>query len=286
MTTPFPDLGDLLHDVVDDIEPADRIDTIRARTASAPAHAARRWFYAAGGVVLATAATVAAFAVVDDSPPPDHETMTAPPGTQVVPVYFAGRYAVADRLFREFDAVPAGDPLQAALDRIQQPPTDPDYATAWAPGSFGGVTVGGGAINVELTVNDLSDRLAVQQVVYTLQAAVGERLPVYFWLEGQRGNAGYEADPEVLSPVLVSDPSDGLAVHGQLIARGAATAPGAVRWELRRQDDGAIVRHGTPTTTGGRGWRARVDVSGLPFGFYTFVASSGGSSDTRTIIAR
>ena len=279
-------LADLLHDAVDEIEPTNRIDAIRARTVGSPAHAAWPWFYAAGGVVLATAATVAAFAVLGDSPPHDHGAMTAPTGTQVVPVYFPGRYGADDRLFREFDTVPAGDPLQAALDRIQQPPTDPDYATPWAPGSFGKVTADERSIDVELATNDLSDPLAVQQVVYTLQAAVGERLPVYFWLDGQRGNAGYEADPDVLSPVLVSDPSNGLEVHQHLVARGAATAPGTVRWELRRQDDGTIVRHGTPTTTGGRGWRAHVDVAGLPSGYYSFVASAGGTSDTRTIIVR
>lgn len=286
MNTPLPDLADLLHDAVDDIEPTDRIDAIRARTAGSPAHAARPWLYAAGGVVLATAATVAAFAVLGNSPPHDHGTVTAPTGTQVVPVYFTGRYAAADRLFREFDAVPAGDPLQAALDRIQQPPTDPDYATAWAPGSFGKVTADERSIDVELQTNDLSDRLAVQQVVFTLQAAVGERLPVYFWREGQRGNAPYEADPDVVNPVLVSDPSNGLEVHEYLVARGASAAPGGVRWELRRQDDGTIVRHGTPTTTGTRGWRAHVDVAGLPSGYYSFVASAGGYSDTRTIVVR
>ncbi|HEU5038731.1 MAG TPA: GerMN domain-containing protein [Nocardioides sp.] len=277
-------VSDLLHDAVDDIEPADRIDAIRARTASAPTRAARPWFHAAGGVVLATAATVAAFAVLDDSPPPDHGSMTMPTGTQVVPVYFTGRDAAADRLFREFDTVPAGDPAQAALDRLQQPPTDPDYATSWTPGAFGKVTVDGRAINVELDVNDLSDRLAVQQVVYTVQAAVGERLPVYFWLEGQRGNAPYMADPGVLSPVLISDPSDGLAVHGHVTARGAAPAGGPVRWEVRR-DDGTVVAHGAATISG-RAWRARVGVHDLPFGFYTFVASVGPDSDTRTIIVR
>ena len=54
MNTPLPQLGDLLHDAVDDIEPADRIEAIRARTASSPTRAARPWAYAAGGVVAQT----------------------------------------------------------------------------------------------------------------------------------------------------------------------------------------------------------------------------------------
>ncbi|GAA1154168.1 Gmad2 immunoglobulin-like domain-containing protein [Nocardioides aquiterrae] len=300
-------LADVLHDAVDGIDPADRIDAIRARTASAPARGGRPWFYAAGAVVLATAATVAAFAVLDDSTrssgPTHHDdqvTSVPTPGTQLVPAYFIGDTPRGPRLFREFDRVVGPDAVQAALDRIQRPPADHDYTTGWAPGSFGDATVRDGRIDVELSDGvDLSDRLAVQQAVYTLQGAAGQRLPVYFWLEGQRGNMGEVADPAVLSQVMINDPTEGLEVHDYFTARGAANSYEAnVPWELR-DDSGSVVRRGFATTPGWGDrlypWEARVDVRDLPFGSYTFVAMtddpSGGEgggpdADTRTIIVR
>jgi hypothetical protein len=53
VNTPLPDL---LHDAVDGIEPADRIDEIRARTATSTRAAARPWFLARGGPPLALGA--------------------------------------------------------------------------------------------------------------------------------------------------------------------------------------------------------------------------------------
>ena len=50
------DLRDLLTDSVADVEPAYRLDTIKARTH----RPARRGWYAVGGAVLAAAAVVAA----------------------------------------------------------------------------------------------------------------------------------------------------------------------------------------------------------------------------------
>ena len=66
-----------------------------------------------------------------------------------------------------------------------------------------------GKINGE-RVDARNYELAVQQVVYTLQAAAGERLPVWMRLEGQRGSAPYTAAPqsEALSQVSISDPPE------------------------------------------------------------------------------
>ena len=291
-------LADLLHDAVDEIEPADRIDAIRARTAAAPTHAARPWLYAAAGVVVATAATVAAFAVLDDSTPPDHGSMVMPTeDTFVVPAYFVGTTPRGERLFREYDEATGTNPLQAALDRIQRPASDPDYTTGWTHGSFGSVTVGGGVIRVELGSADVQPgSLAVQQVVYTLQAAVGERLPVVF-SDGQEVTA--RPQTEVLSQVMVNDPTEGLAVGAAFTARGAANSFEAnVPWQILDAND-AVVKSGFATAAGWGDrlypWSVHIDVRGLPAGFYTFVVSqddpSGGEgagpdSDTRTIIVR
>jgi hypothetical protein len=295
VNTPLPDLGDLLHGAVDEIEPADRIDAIRARTANAPTRAARPWLYAAGGVVLATAATVAAFAVLDPSSPKDHGSMVMPTGEdQVVPVYFIGHTPRGPRLFREYDEVPAGDPLQAALDRIQAPADDPDYRTPWAHGSFASARQAQGVIQVEVGSAEVDpDSLSTQQVVLTLQAAVGERVPVRF-----DDGAPVTADVDALSQVMINDPTEGLEVHEHFTARGAANSFEAnVPWEILDEND-EVVAHGFATAAGtGRmyPWEAHIDVSDLPFGYYTFVATtddpSGGEgggpdSDTRTIIVR
>jgi hypothetical protein len=294
------DLSTLLHDAVADVEPAERLDEIRARTSSPSRSAARPWFYAAGATVLATAATVAAFAIVGGDDARDlgpmhhgHDMQN-----QLVAAYYVGDTPQGPRLFREFDQVPAGDPLQAALDRIERPASDPDYRTSWTTSSFGDVTVDESGINVELRVNDLSDDLAVQQVVYTLQAAVGERLPVWFWLPGQRGNAPYTAAPQldVLSPVSISDPAQGIEVSGSFTARGRASAPGSeVTWWISNST--MVVASGTTETDGWKDklypWETDIDVSGLEPGTYVFYASTSrndlyasGPTDTRTIVVR
>jgi Immunoglobulin-like domain of bacterial spore germination/Sporulation and spore germination len=290
-------VSDLLHDAVDEIEPTDRLAVIRERTAAAPAHAAQPWWYAAGGVVLATAAAVTAFAVLGgDDGGPDHDHVATPPGTVLVPAYFLDDTPRGERLFREFDEVTGDDALQAALDRIERPATDPDYRTPWTTTSFGDAMIMDGVIHVELGDAVLEDDLAVQQVVYTLQGAVQERLPVRI------GDTTYEALPQndVLNPVSISDPADGSEYHDTMVARGRANVfEGTVTWEVR-DESGRTVREGFTTAlgTGDRlyPWEAEVDLSGLPAGLYEFVATStdpsGGAEqsrldvDTRRIIVR
>lgn len=284
----LPELGVLLRDAVDEIEPADRIETIRARTTGSPARAARPWFYAAGGVVLATAATVAAFALVGGSPAAmhDHEAATPTPGTQLVAVYFVGDTPEGDRLFREFDRIVGLDPVQGALDRIQQPPSDPDYRTPWPQGSLDSAVVRDGVIEVELGRTGGPDALAVEALTRTLQAAVGQRLPVELMRDGEtvvEPSTPVPPSYRMLSRVMISDPAQGREVHAYFTARGVTPRGGEVRWEVRDEQDDVVA---TGVTGSGRSWEVRVDVDGLPFGSYTFVASVGRDSDTRTIIVR
>ena len=213
-------------------------------------------------------------------------------------MYYVGETPRGDRLFREFDHVTGSDALAAALDQVQRPAADPDYRTCWPLGSLGSASVAGGAIEVEPGAidMDLSD-LCQQQLVYTLQATVGERLPVRF-ADGIELTARPEA--EVLSPVSISDPAEGSEYDGLFIARGRANVfEGTVAWEVQ-EPSGRTVLEGFATAlgTGQRlyPWEARVDVSGLPAGSYTFIASgtdpSGGAElarldhDTRTIVVR
>lgn len=292
-------LSDLLHDAVDGIEPSDRLSAIREQTTSVPAHAARPWWYAAGGIVLATAAAVTAFAVVGDDGGDGHGDVATSPETFLVPAYFLGDSPRGERLFREFDQATGEDALQAALDRIERPAADPDYRTPWTTTSFGDAMLMDGVIHVELGDQEnaaLDDALAVQQVVYTLQGAVQERLPV------QIGDTTYEAQPQndVLSLVSISDPTEGAAYQGSFLARGRANSfEATVAWEIR-DEGGAVVKRGSTMAEGAYDrlypWEARIDVSDLPPGLYTFVARTddptggtegpGPDTDTRTIIVR
>ncbi|MBA2956492.1 hypothetical protein GON03_00485 [Nocardioides sp. MAH-18] len=309
------DLQELIHDAVAGVEPTDRLAAIQARAAT-PAGAARRWWYAAGGVALATAAAVTVVAVVsDDTPDPGHHhgehDMTADDpavGTQLLPIYFVGDAADGSRLYREFDEVPAGDPLEAALARMQRPSTDPDYQVVWPQGTLESARLGDGTIDVELgdvRTGFRAEDLEVQEVVYTLQAVAGERLPVRFLQDGEPVLGPVDAAPEldVLNLVSISDPGEGTAYEGpraSILARGRASSfEATVPWEIR-DDRGEVVREGFATAEGWQDhlypWQTRVDVSDLPAGFYTFVVEtadpSGGAeqsllfTDTRTIIVR
>ncbi|GAA4694234.1 Gmad2 immunoglobulin-like domain-containing protein [Nocardioides conyzicola] len=301
------DLHDLLRDAVDDIEPTDRLAELRTRTASPARAAARPWFWAAGATVLATAAAVAVVAVVGDGPDaPGHHhddmAMDPPASTQLVPAYFVGDAPGGEgRLYREFEEVASGEPLQRALERIEHPAADPDYRTTWTPGSFESATLGDGTIEVELGDAGLPapDGIAAQQVVYTLQGALGQRLPVQFVDDGRPVGDSYQAAPsaDVLNPVSISDPAEGNSYAGAMEARGRAEA--SVHWELQ-DPSRQTVREGRAAAPGSgpglRPWSVRVDLAGLAPGSYTFVVvlpdPSGGAElslldhDTRTITVR
>lgn len=309
-------ISDLLHEAVDGIEPADRIAEIRSRTADPARSAARPWFYAAGAAALATAATVAAFAVLDDDSAPDvgpshhaHEHDTV-----LVAAYFVGDTPQGERLFREFDEVEGADELAAALERIQQPATDPDYRTVWKSGSFESVALNDeeGTIDVEIgpapaeDIVTLAGELPVQQVIYTVRGALamqgdlGSDWPLRFVQDGEPVLT-IDALPQndVLSQVSISDPAEGAAYEGSFIARGRANSfEATVPWEIR--DGDTVVADGFATAAGFGDrlyeWETEVDLSGIAPGEYTFVAMtsdpSGGAEgagpfvDTRTIVVR
>jgi hypothetical protein len=298
------DLHYLLQDAVVDVEPADRIDELRARTAKPARAAARSWFWAAGAAALATAAAVAVVALVNDGPsepgPAGHDRNAA--AETLVAAYFPGDPAQGSGLYREFDLVATTDPLQAALERIQQPPSDPDYQTTWPAGALRSATVRGSTIDVELgdvEPNFEPDDLMTQQVVYTLQGAVGERLPVRFLQGGDVVLGPVAASPKALNPVSISDPAEGNEYDGSMIARGRIVTSGGL-WELT-DPAGRIVRQGaaSPSASGAglRPWEVTVDLGGLEPADYTFtvhrieVAAPGRttfhpSTDTRTISVR
>jgi spore germination protein GerM len=211
------ELSELLTDAVADVEPRYALDDIRARTTTTK----RRWPYAAGGAVLAVAASVAAFAVLGTDPTPSAtdpgsttspspspspspsatETSSAPateaPSTAVA-VYYVGDTPDGPRLYREFRSMSATNPFDAAISALEQAPLDPDYRTYWPAGSIDVVGFDGigadGAFAVRLSdaslhgrpagMDEATARMAVEQVIYTLQAAAGARASVQFYLDG------------------------------------------------------------------------------------------------------
>ena len=227
--------------------------------------------------------------------------------------YYLGDTPQGPRLYREFDQVSgAVDPVDGALQLLTTAPHDADYATPWKPGDFADGSVKDDEI-VVVVADSLAERPAgmseqyareaVQQVVYTLQAAAQSRLPVRFSLDTVLGVDTSEpvanASPiDVLALVSISDPAEGATVGGSFTASGVASSFEAnVPWEIRQGDQ--VVKSGFATAEGWMDklypWQADVDVSDLAPGDYTFVAKtddpSGGEGggphvDTRTITIR
>lgn len=310
-------LAALLRDAVADVEPTDRLSELRARTATSSA--ARRWWPAVGGAVLATAAAITAIAVLgNDSPTAVDPGPAAPVDTRAQAVYYIGDTLDGPRLYREFQQV-EGESLTAALDLLTSVPRDPDYRSAWAPGQLQQATrdldtivVGVDPSVVERPPGMSEDeaQAAVQQVVYTMQAAERDLFAVRFRTDGAEYLAtvlGVPVDEQPLrAPVLdtlsrvnLSDPSEGQVVQDTLAVRGVANSNEAnVHWILERE--GEFVTEGAFTALGYMEPRlfpfsGEIDVSSLDPGTYTLIVEtddpSGGTeggtpvfTDTRTFV--
>jgi hypothetical protein len=189
-----------------------------------------------------------------------------------VPVYFAGDTLAGPRLFREFQRAQVcadqGCAWTAAVRAaIGGTPGDPDYRTLWPAGAkVGFVKFNGELITVDLqyvprerpagmTADEAE--MAVQQVVYTVQAAVNEgRKPVRL-LAGEHPTdmllgvptseplAEDDAD-STLAPVQIFTPAEGARVKSGFEVTGQAAAFEAnVQWELRQGD--RVVQSGFTT---------------------------------------
>jgi hypothetical protein len=301
-------LSRLLRDAVADVDPDDRYDELRARTA---APGPRRWWLAAGGASLAAAAVVVVVSVVvggqptavdpgPADPPSSSSAPTAGSGTAVA-AYFVGDSPTGPRLYREFQQVPSPAPGLAGLELLETGPVDPDYTSAWPAGSFERLSdPEAGVVHVYLTeAAPELEPLAEQQVVYTVSAGFQEPLSVVFH-RGADQSAPVPALPqlEVLSLVNLSDPAEGRTVSGDLAVRGVASSNEAtVPWRIEREGD--VVDDGFFTAEGWMGTRlfpfsGDLDVSSLDPGTYTLIVetddASGGAegpgsySDSRTFV--
>jgi len=248
---------------------------------------------------------------------PTSSAPTATPVEGAVPVYYAGDSGRGTVLFREFQPSIGGDPVaQSASATVAGPPLDPDYRTLWPAGTEATASYDGDVITVDLTGGALHDKpngmskrdaeLAVQQVVYSVQGAAGERAGVQLLLDGKRtdqvlGQPASEpltnADPTTtLSLMNVTTPEEGMVVSGDTLgADGVASAFEATfQWEIRLGDQVVARDFGmTEACCELSPWKVSIDLSDLAPGTYTFVATnddpSGGEgfapdSDSKTFV--
>lgn len=242
---------------------------------------------------------------------PEVTTSTSPvvprPGS-AVPVYYLGDTGAGPRLYREFHAATTDDVVMDALTAaVQGTPLDRDYRSPWpddASVDRAGYGLAGGApdvITVDLS-GDLHDRpagmsedearMAIEQLIYTAQAAVGKgRVPVQLMLKGNRtdqvlGQPASEplANGSVLdtnSHVQLSTPNEGDAITGDTLeVSGAASSFEAnVVVKLQRFEGTQVVFEEPLTAEGWMGDRlfpfsGSFDVGDVPAGTYVLTAST------------
>ncbi|MGZ4445193.1 MAG: Gmad2 immunoglobulin-like domain-containing protein [Nocardioides sp.] len=253
---------------------------------------------------------------VSPSSTPSSSSGTATAAPQTVAAYYLGDTPQGVRLYREFDQVPGADKLSAAVAALTATPRDPDYSTPWPDGAFTEASYDGDVVKIALADSSLHDRPAdmseqeareaVQQVVYTLQAAVQARAGVQFTLDGNPVDQvlgvptsepiANDKQVDVLSLVSITSPEEGASASGTLAISGVANSFEAnVPWQVL-DASGTVVKKGYVTAEQAYGddlypWQGQVDVSGLSAGTYTFRAQtddpSGGEGkgsfeDTRT----
>lgn len=240
-----------------------------------------------------------------------------------VPVYFPGDTPRGLRLYREFRVVETADPLTTAVDlAVSGTPLDPDYTAVWPDGVSATASYDGDVLTVDLAdaPAGLRDRpsgmsqeegaMAIEQVIFTAQAALGEgRVPVQFLLEGQRSDqilGQPVSEPlangpllNTLSHVNLTTPSQRDTVTDSLRVSGVANSfeANVVVTLQRLQDTEVVFQEGVMA----EGWMGEqlfpfeqtFDVSGVQPGSYVLTAMtddpSGGEegfgpfSDTKLI---
>jgi Immunoglobulin-like domain of bacterial spore germination/Sporulation and spore germination len=241
-------------------------------------------------------------------PSPSDSADTDPTRWRATAVYYLGAGPRGTVLFREVDPVPPSvRPLEAAIDGLTTRPVDPDYRTPWKAGWLDTASAGDGAIQVEvgaparrphsMSARDASQ--AIQQVVYTVQAALQRRDPVQFTRHGLPAASvlGVRTTPpveaaqitKVLSLVSVTDPVEGIHPRrGRLVVNGVADAvESSVSVRLERHGTTYLTRSGRTDGAQDAGrllpWKVTLDTSGLTPGRYLVVASTGDDKDTRTV---
>ncbi len=302
------DITRLLHDAVDDVQPRREAADFGTRTGTDLDERGGKVAWIRGAVAAAAAVVVvtggAAYLHSRSGP-----GITPAAGRTVdATVYFVGKTGVGQRLFsesHEMSDVTVSD-VQAAVDAALAMPTDPDYHSAFAPGTQATVTEEqDGTVEVDFTSGaELAPGMhvstALQSLVWTVDAAVNRPAPVRFTIGGQVPSSlfqapskdSYTAAPadDILSPISV-DLTDGAQINSGTTIRGKANAFEAnVVWTL--QQGNVVVRHGFATANQCCTLSPFAFTLDAPPGAYTLTVSdtdpSGGeghgvTSDTKTV---
>ena len=196
----------------------------------------------------------------------------------------------------------ADNPLDEALALVSAGDADdPDYGTMVTGGQFR-VSSDGPDLVVDLPdaaaaelPGDMSRsdaKLAIQQIVYTVQGVLQTRAPVSFAVDGDPSPVygvrpppgGFKAAPQnaVLALVNVTQPQQGSEPGATFTASGVANSfEATVPWQVL-DENGSKVLEGFATAEGWGDhlypWEAAVDASSLSPGTYTFVATTDDAS--------
>jgi hypothetical protein len=174
-------------------------------------------------------------------------------------------------LQREFHRVPTTDPASDAVREMLAAPTgtDPDYHSHWPAGTQlrSPVRTENGTIVVDLALPQDSQvgaefaQLTVQQLVFTVQAALQSTDPVRILVDGAPVDQLWEvatAEPvtrgdeyALRSLVQIDGPAHGSVVGPNVEVTGeAAVFEATVGWQVLRS--GAVLRSGFTSTTEGQ----------------------------------
>jgi hypothetical protein len=223
--------------------------------------------------------------VLGAGPSASRAPVAAPtPAGRAVPVYALGQTAAGPRLYREFRASAAADPVEGAVAGLAVAPSDPDYRSPWL-GLPAQVSRSGTAATVTFdrapALAGASAQLAAQQVVYTVTAADPRVRAVRVVAPGLPAAAATAraAASGVLAPVWLLDPVDGGTAGSRLTVSGTASVVEAtVGVEVRR--GGEVLARATATASAGapgRGeWTATLSV---PPGSYVVAAFERSAKD-------
>ena len=199
-------------------------------------------------------------------------------------MYVLGPTAAGPRLYREFRASAAADPVEGAVAGLAVAPSDPDYRSPWL-GLPAQVSRSGTTATVTFdrapALAGASAQLAAQQVVYTVTAADPRVRAVRVVAPGLPAAAATAraAASGVLAPVWLLDPVDGGTAGSRLTVSGTASVVEAtVGVEVRR--GGEVLARATATASAGapgRGeWTATLSV---PPGSYVVAAFERSAKD-------
>ncbi len=210
----------------------------------------------------------------------------APSGTageRALPVYYIAQTAAGPRLQREFHRLPAADPASAAVREMLAHPTglDPDYRNPWPAGTSlrAPVTSTADAITVDLTAAPPSD-LAAQQLVFTVQGALGATAPVRLLRDGTpTGPPIPRGDPYALrSLVQIDAPAEGTSTASPVTVTGeAAVFEATLHWTVL--SGATTIRTGVASTAEGQVFAPFRFSLDLPPGRYTVRISEDDPSD-------